>query len=121
MGKEGDKTCGGTAPGASMVAATNTPNGHPSTGKARPTVALKPTGLVDGTKAWVAEAFYGQPTMKHPQVATPVKETIATQIEEVSSMHTMNPTQMPIGSVTPTRKSKRNASTADQDSIKKAA
>ncbi|CAN6231201.1 unnamed protein product [Urochloa humidicola] len=76
-----------------MVAATSALSGGTDPSKVRRTVVLKPTGYADSTKAWVDESFFGQQAHN----ATP-KENPAT---------------------TPTRKSKRSALSADQDSIEK--
>jgi hypothetical protein len=64
----------------------------------KPAVMLKQTGDTQPTKQWVAERFYGPPT-------TPEKAHKDTS---------------PAESITPTRKSKRNAETADSDSLEKA-
>nr|XP_034583487.1 uncharacterized protein LOC117846435 [Setaria viridis] len=79
-----------------MAAAASAFSGCTDPSKVRHTVVLKPTGVADSTKAWVAEAFYRQPAH-----TTPNRNS----------------------ATTPTRKSKRSAMSvsADQDSIEKAA
>ena len=76
--------------------------------KVRPAVMLRPTGSSASTKAWVLENF-SEPAqaMKGPTDFPSPKSGSAALVNATS--------------VTPTRKSKHSAATADQDSVEKAA
>ncbi|WVZ93689.1 hypothetical protein U9M48_039650 [Paspalum notatum var. saurae] len=73
-------------------------------GHSQSTFSLTPTGL-EGTKAWVVNKFFSEPIVA-PAVAPVTGSPMAAILAEEKT--------------TPTRKSKRSAATADQDSLEKA-
>lgn len=69
----------------------------------------------------MVESFFGQPSHD----TTPNKNSASKQVNKISSnvtpVHAPSPTPVPNVTATPTRKSKRNALSADQDSTEKVA
>ncbi|KAJ1273979.1 hypothetical protein BS78_05G028000 [Paspalum vaginatum] len=85
----------------------------------RPTVILKPSGkIVQGTKEWVAEIFNNEQLLSTVEKAG--KQSLINEVTVPIHESGSTPLPMPEPAKTPNRKSKRSASTSDQDSIEKA-